>query len=321
MLVVFGATGFLGRHVIADAVRRGMDVRAVSRETRQAVPASGIEWAFMDFDSPNAVETLIQQGDSVLNLAFASDERENLQLLEGLLGASIKKRAACFLHCSTAVVAGKASSRVVSEDTPCLPNVGYESLKFSMEQRIAVAGRAGLRTIIVRPTAIVGPGGANLVSLARSLVSGSTTSNYLRACLFGDRPMHLVPVATVASAIIYLASAPERFAGETFIVAADEDPDNRFPAVERLLAASLGLAPRRLPVLPFPRNLLSAILRLRGRSDLAGERVYSSDKLRAAGFASADSVAQAVTEFGCWFRSEVEVARRQTISPTTESGR
>lgn len=321
MLVVFGATGFLGRHVVADAVRLGLSVRAVSRENRLAAPASGIEWAFPDFDSQDAVDALIHDGDSVLNLAFARGENENLQLLEALLGACIRKRAAVYVHCSTAVVAGNTPSPVVSEETPCMPNNAYEHLKLTMEQKVSVAARAGLPTVIVRPTAIVGPGGANLLSLALSLASGLTTSNYLRACLFGDRPMHLVPVTTVAAAILYLASAPERFAGETFIVAADEDPDNRFPAVERLLAASLGLPPRRLPVVPVPRNLLSAILRFRGRSDLAGERAYSSDKLRAAGFASADTVAQAVAEFGSWFRREMGMGRRQTISPSTDSGR
>jgi nucleoside-diphosphate-sugar epimerase len=302
MLVVFGATGFLGRHVISAAEGHGWPVRAIGRGLRPELASGAVEWVGADFASPDTVAAAIREGDTVLNLAFARSEQENHELLDALLQACDKKRAACFVHCSTAVVAGAFRGPTVTEDTPCSPQDTYERLKMALEQRVQRAARGGLRTIIVRPTAIVGPQGANLASLARSLLTGSAVWNYFRACAFGDRPMHLVPVATVASAILYLAAAPDRFGGETFIIAADDDPDNRFPVVERLLAAALNLPRRSLPVLPLPRMLLSTVLRLRGRSDPAGERLYSSEKLRATGFVPAVAVADAVAGFGEWYR-------------------
>lgn len=309
MLVVFGATGFLGRHVIAAAGELGWQVRAVGRGSPPDVAAGAVEWFSADFDSGETVEAVVREGDTVLNLAFARGENENLELLDVLLAACHRKRAACFVHCSTAVVAGATRSSIVTEDTPCVPLDAYERLKLALEQKVQSAARTGLSTIIVRPTAIVGPQGANLASLARSLLSGPAAWSYVRACLFGTRPMHLVPVATVASAILFLAAAPDRFAGETYIVAADDDPDNRFPTVERMLAAALNLPGRSFPVLPLPRALLSSILKLRGRSDPASERMYSSEKLRATGFVPVVSVADAVVEFGDWYRKNMVVVR------------
>lgn len=305
MLVVFGATGFLGEYVLAGAREHGVPVRAISRLSRQSVEDCEVEWARVDFSSPASVEAVIGEGDTVINLAFAQLETENLELLDVLLEICIRKRTECFIHCSTAVVVGRVNAEVITEDAPCSPFNRYEQLKMRLEGKVMSAARRGLRTIIVRPTAMVGPKGVNIAFLARSLLFGSPALNYIRACIFGNRMMHVVPVTTVAEALLYLARTPARFCGETYIISADEDPDNRFLKLERLLTESLNLPPRRLSVLPLPRVFLSTILRLCGRSDHANERIYSSEKLRSTGFQHSSTVATAVTNFGRWYRKSI----------------
>lgn len=300
MLVVFGATGFLGRYVLAVARKNGLPIRAISR-SRPSSEDCAIEWVHVDFTSTTALEAVISEGDTVINLAFSQQDNENHWILDALLKTCARKRAGCFIHCSTAVVVGRSCIEIVTEDTPCEPINRYERLKMALEQKVMSAAKKGLPAIIVRPTAMVGPGGSNLASLAHSLVSGSYALNYLRACIFGDRNMHLIPAATVAEAIIYLARDSDRFSGETYILAADEDPDNRFPKLERLLTASLGLSPRRMPILPMPRLFLSIILKLYGRTDTANERTYSSAKIRATGFLNHSTISDAVASFGRWY--------------------
>lgn len=301
-LVVLGARGFLGRHLLAVATGTGQPVRAITRGAIPPTADTTVEWMRADVHSVAALAAVIAEGDIVVNLAFAQGEAENLGLVNALIEACSKQRASCLIHCSTAMVVGAGGEQLVTEETQCIPLGPYERIKAALEQKVIQVRRHGLRTIIVRPTAMVGPGGANLRSLARSLLSGSAAWNYVRACLFGDRPMHLVPVTTVAAAILHLVAQSDRCGDETFIVAADDDVDNRFPAVERVLTVSLGLLPRKLPILPLPRMLLSSILRLRGRSDPAIERAYSSGKLRATGFVPSTTVAEAVTSFGNWCR-------------------
>ncbi|MDK9701573.1 MAG: NAD(P)-dependent oxidoreductase [Sulfuritalea sp.] len=310
-LVVLGAMGFLGRHLLAAATSAGLPVRAITRGFIPPAADAIVDWASVDVHSAASLAAVIEEGDIVVNLAFAQDEEANIRLINALLEACNEKRASCLIHCSTAMVVGVSSALLITEEARCAPLGPYERIKVALEQKVIEARRHGLRTIIVRPTAIVGPGGANLRTLACSLLSDSAAWNYVRASLFGNRPMHLVPVATVVSAILHLVAASDRYGNETFIIAADDDSDNRFPRVERLLAASLGLPSRKVPVFPLPRILLSSILTLRGRSDPAIERVYSSGKLRATGFVPSPTVAEAVTDFGNWYRrvmTGVEVA-------------
>lgn len=319
-LVVLGARGFLGRHLCAAATGGGLTVRAITRGAIPPATDATVDWMRVDVNSAAALTAAIAEGDIVVNLAFALDEAENLGLVNALIEACNKKRASCLVHCSTAMVVGVGGELLVTEETQCIPLGPYERIKAALEQKVILARRHGLRTIIVRPTAIVGPGGANLRSLARSLLFGAAASNYMRACLFGDRPMHLVPVATVAAAILHLVAQSDRYRDETFIVAADDDADNRFPTVERLLTVSLGLPPRQLPLVPLPRMLLSSILRLRSRSDPAIERLYSSDKLRATGFVPAVAVAAAVAEFGDWYRRDMAGAQGTASSRQPGAG-
>lgn len=151
---------------------------------------------------------------------------------------------------------------------------------------------------IARPTAIVGPSGRNLESLALSLQLRPALINYLRACLFGRRPLHLVPVNYVAEALVHLAARAVPLEGNIFLIAADDDPDNNFPAVEELLREILGIPRLSTPLIPLPQALLAFILRLRGRSASRLDRFYTSEKLRASGFPRTDSVASAVRAFG-----------------------
>lgn len=319
-LVVLGARGFLGRHLLAAATEGGLPVKAITRQPVPPATDGSADWLSVAPGGAASLAAVIAAGDIVVNLAFAGGEQENLALVNGLLEACNKQRASCLVHCSTAMVVGVSDEFRITEETPCKPQGQYERIKWALEQQVILARRHGLRTIIVRPTAIVGPEGVNLRSLARSLLSNSAPWNYARACLFGNRPMHLVPVATVAAAILHLAAKSDRCADETFIVAADDDPDNRFPAIERLLTTSLGLSARKRPIFPVPRMLLSSALRWRGRSDPALERVYSSDKLRASGFVPAVTVAEAVTAFGNWYRRQVTGTEHEASSWQPGSG-
>jgi nucleoside-diphosphate-sugar epimerase len=302
VLVVFGARGFLGKHVLDAAAVAGVPVRAVTRGPLPISDGTSVHWASVDSRSPESVRGLIAEGDTVVNLAYHNDADENLFFLANLLQSCVRENARRLIHCSTATVVGLTPRRLITEATSCSPIGPYETVKERLERRIIEASQNGLDSIILRPTAIVGPQGSNLRSLAESLLHGSAAINYMRASLFGDRPMHLVPATTVAAAILHVAGLPRRYAGETFIVSADDDPDNRFSTVERILAAALGLQSRRVRPLPLPRVILSSILRVRGDSDPALDRIYSSEKLLSSGFQPVETISKAVSEYGAWFR-------------------
>ena len=110
--------------------------------------------------------------------------------------------------------------------------------------------------------------------------------------------MHLVPVRNVAAALLHLAQLPLPLSGNIYHVSSDDDPDNNFMSIERVLMRSLGLEPRKVPLLPVPIQVLALLLKLLGRSATDVARGYDSQKLLDTGFIPVDSVVNAVREFG-----------------------
>jgi len=302
-LVVLGASGFLGRHLIEVARKSGNGLRAVTRQPGSLMAIDGVEWVQADLADATSLEQAVRSDDTVLNLAFmpSAGMAGNMAALDNLISACSKRGVKRLIHCSTAMVAGATKTHAIDEATACCPLTSYERCKLALEQRLLAAARSEMEVVILRPTAIIGPGGANLVSLARSLLSGSPVLSYVRRSLFGNRPMHLVPVSTVVRAILHVAQLPGQIDGETFYVSADDDPDNRFAVVERILRSSLGLSSFQARAIPLPAGLLSVALRLRGRSDVDPARIYSWNKLRQTGFLPKETLADAIHEFGTWF--------------------
>jgi len=307
-LVILGASGFVGRAVIT-AGRFPMPVKAVSRKipTDADLNQEGMTWLEADLSVPGSLDEVLEPGDVVGNLAYMSDASAatNVSLIDNVVEACLHSRAARLVHCSTAVVAGAARQTRVIESTPCVPLTPYERTKWALEQRVLSAVPRGLDVGILRPTAIVGFGGRNLVKLASSLQNGITIVNYLRASLYGRRAMHLVPVRNVAAALLHLARLPVPLDGNIYHVSSDDDPDNNFRSIERILFLSLGLKPRKLPLLPVPTGVLSMLLRMLRRSETDTARVYDSQKLLHTDFKPVDSILNAVREFGEEMRERV----------------
>jgi nucleoside-diphosphate-sugar epimerase len=296
-LVILGASGFLGRSMMA-AGSFPMPVKAVSRKP-PAGAGAGI-WHAADLLVPGALDPVLGAGDVVCNLVYSAavSGADNIKMVDNVIAACSNAGVARLIHCSTAMVAGVVKEQRVLESTPCQPRTVYEQTKWTLEQRVLEAVARGLDAAILRPTAIVGPGGLNLLKLARSLQAGNPLANYLRASLFGGRAMHIVPVQNVIQALLHVAQLPGRLAGNIYHVASDDDAANNFRTVEAALAQALGLKPRTLPLLPVPAVVLSILLRLLGQSDADPRRVYDAHELLEAGFVPPKTVLSAVQEFG-----------------------
>ena len=333
-LVILGAGGFLGRNLIS-AGPFSLPIKAVARhiQPHAVLNQEGITWIEADLLEATCLAAVLGTGDIVINLAYMAcgGEADNRIMIDNIINACLSRRVARLVQCSTAVVAGGVSQARIIESLPCLPRLPYERTMWALEQRVLGAVPRGLDVVIARPTAVVGGGSRNLMKLARSLQCGNRIVSYLRASMLARRPMHLVPVRTVVTALIHLATLPGSMNGNIYHISSDEDPDNNFKAVERVLSRALGLPSRKLPLLPVPRQMLSVMFRLLGRSEIS-PRVYDSRKLLDTGFEPADSVASAVCDFSEKYVASVidipaaqsqssvlagSVRRRSSLSPPT----
>jgi nucleoside-diphosphate-sugar epimerase len=285
-LVVLGARGFVGRHLLADlAPHWHGPVLAVSRRAGPVVPAA-VEVLQADPGAGSFWARQMPAGAVVVNLAWdAGGGRDaNLALADAVTDACATAHANRLVHVSTAMVAGRARGPWIDERTECRPVTDYQRMKLEVETRVVDQSRDRFGLVVLRPTAVFGPGGLNLRKLARDLTTRTDVENYLRACLQGHRPMHLVPVETVVRAIEFAAREACATTDRLYVVAADDAPANNYIDVERVMRAALGLTRRRVPPVPLPGAALPVAMRAMGRLSSDPGARFSSVRLRQAGF-------------------------------------
>lgn len=310
-LVITGASSFLGRALLSELPAEWFpELRILVHD--QPAPAATTDRRVIavrgDLLDAQTLRTLITPGATVVHLAFlatSSPADDNLAAVRNLLAACRHAGIKRMVHCSTAVVAGNVPDDVITEESPCRPYTEYERVKYRIEQEMRDAAAGQHEITIVRPTQAFGPGGRNLSALAGRVRSGNGVVNFAFSALQGRRRMNLVSVHNVAAALGFLVGTGQAVDQQAYIVSDDRDPLNNYQDVERILMRELDRE-RSARVMALPPVLLSAALRARGRSNTNPGRIYSDDKLKAAGFVKPWPFEAALVDYAKWLRTQYD---------------
>lgn len=307
-IAITGASGFVGSRLVQSLMQRPeIEVRALVRHGLPPQVAGDRQPTIVrgNVTDPSVLAQLLRPDCMVANFAYdaAASAGANLAAASALADACASCGVARFVHCSTAVVVGRTKVERIDETTACQPMTNYEKSKFAIENLLQDKSRGKFELLILRPTAVFGPGGRNLLKMTQDLINGRRMTNYLRSCLNDGRRLHLVDIDNVVAAMVFLITAQNAFDGETFIIADDEAPDNNFPAVERHLMRAFAIPDYGVPRIPIPASLLSLILRLRRRSLHIPNAVFVSDKLKALGFVKPVAFEEGLANFADWYRN------------------
>lgn len=312
VIAVTGATGFIGRRLVkALAARSQVDVRALVRDGGDhRLEHAGVVVVAGDMRAPATFEPLISDGCTWINLASLHSLRESDEttLMAELVAICRRRGVKRIVHCSTAVVVGRAPVDVVSEVTNCEPASTYEIRKLAVERLLLGYAQDEVEITALRPTAVFGPGGRNLIKLAHDLLHRSPWINYLKSCVQGRRRMNLVCVQNVVAALIFLATSKADVAGQSFLVSDDEDASNNYQDVERALMRGLGTPRYAIDPVPLPPAALSFALRTLSRPNIRPLRVYDCTKILDRGFTKPVSLQQGLREFIDWYRQTHRVS-------------
>lgn len=303
-IAIIGASGFIGEHLLAALTRRSeFEVRVLSRakkiELQNNLPVSVIEG---DLLNPETLDAMFEPGCTVINLAFlaSGSKRDNLNAMRNLAEACARRNVKRLIHCSTAVVVGAVKEDWVDETTLCNPVTEYEKIKLEIENVLFEESLGAFEFSILRPTAVFGRGGKNLLKLAKELDTGSLWLNYVKSCLFSRRSMNLVSVENVVEALIYLLDAGSKVDREIFIISDDDSPMNNYRDIEKLLLDELG---KSFPVksVPLPLIFLYLLRQISGKPAANLSIRYSDKKLASFGFKKPQPLVDGIASFANYY--------------------
>jgi len=307
---IVGGSSFIGKHLLNELKKNGdynlkVMTRSLTKKTEILRTASRIKIVEGDLLKPESLNGLIEPYSIVINLAYnrKANADVNIKLTNNLIDACKKIKIKRLIHISTADVVGRNSNNIIEESCPCQPITEYAITKQKLEKLVLVESNNEFDTVVLRPTAIFGAGGYNLIKLANDVVSGSRIKNYFRRCLFGYRRMNLVSIENVILSIIYLMHHSKNFSGEIFNISDDESPYNNYINIEEILMQQLKASSSMLPYITLPSFMLSFFLKYLGRDNINPSRIYSAKKIKDMGFNKNMNFERAVNNFAEWYRS------------------
>jgi nucleoside-diphosphate-sugar epimerase len=173
-IAITGATGYVGRFVVAELQRRGMQVRALARaESNHGGFAQPLEWIIGDLRSADAIIKLVQGADAVVHLAYEhipgqyrNGEGDNLPAwLDANLNGSLRLLLAAhqvgirrFIFLSSRAVFSRTEpGQALDELHPISPDTHYGAYKAAVEAFMqSFAHTSNMATCSVRATGIYG---------------------------------------------------------------------------------------------------------------------------------------------------------------------
>lgn len=240
-LALTGATGFVGRALLDQAIAAGHQVRALTR--RPQPDRDGVTWIDGALDRPDSLAALVDGAGAVVHVAGvvsaptrAGFVAGNIDGTRAMLAATERAGIRRFVHVSS-----------LSAREPALSLYGW-----SKAEAEALVTASPLAWSIVRPSGVYGPGDMEMRDLFRAARLGI-------ALLPPPGKVALVAVADLAQLLLMLATRE--------VPPAIYEVDDGRPMTHDALAQAIGHAVgrRRVRALHLP----AAVLRLGARLDRA----------------------------------------------------
>ena len=262
-VLVTGATGFIGGHLVEDLHNRGYDVIAMARKTSNIskLKELGLEIRFADLTDPASLVEATKGVEAVIHLAayytFHGEKelywKVNVEGTRSLVEACLKNGVTRFIYCSTTEAVGPVKNPPATEDVEPNPTYEYGRSKLAAERIVKSYGEKGLKYTILRPSGVYGPGNVNDVSywFITGFAKKALWSYFIVGS--GETLIQFVHVKDVVQGF-RLALEKEVSIGQTYFIT--EDRAYTYNEVYKILAEIVGRDPPKIHVPPILAKLM-----------------------------------------------------------------
>lgn len=262
--LVTGASGFVGRHLVAALRAGGDDVRAAVLPGKHTDFLEGLGAVVVraDLTRPETLPALFEgevervfHVGAICNLStpYAVLRRVNVEGVERITALALTRGVRRFVHLSSTSVYGRSRGVLFQEDSPRRPADDYGRSKRDGEDMVWKRVGEGLAAVVLRPCTVYGPGctdGAGKVFSRPTSIAAIPGRGRAR--------LSNVRVEDVAAAAIFL-SEREDLLGQAFNVA-----DDSHPSIEEALLLAAETFGTKKPRIHVPLFLLRAAARAQG---------------------------------------------------------
>ena len=326
LVLVTGANGFVGSHLVEALLARGHRVRCMVRTTSDLafIRRLPVEWAYCDLCDGEGMRTAVRGVAAVCHCAAltrALDEetfhRVNVRgaevLARACLAANPRLRRFLFVSSVAAVGPSDGPSDIVDELRPPRPVTWYGKSKLAAEQALqtVAGGRDGrLPLTIVRPAAVYGPRDRDFRAYFRAIKLRLNPQLGQ-----GERHVSLIYVLDLVDLLLRTLEQ-QQAVGQIYFGCG---PASTYALLAETIARALDRRPVRINVPLAALGLLAAASkvkgRLTGRPALLNDQrlldvrqrswLFSGDKARRElGFEAQYDLETGVCETAQWYRRE-----------------
>ena len=326
-ILVTGATGFVGYRLVQRLKASGHTVFATGRNQAMGDKISFLEIPFRAGDVTDAglMQDLCKGMDAVVHVAglsspwgpYAAFYQANVLGTRNVVDACLEQGVKRLVHMSTPSIYVDNRNQIdVSEDDP-LPEPfinHYAATKFLAEAAVREGSSAGLKTVMLRPRALIGEGDTVIMPrLLRAHREGK-----LRIIGDGRNLVDMTAVSNVCHAVELALAAEGEALGEAYNITGGEPVrlwDTIAEVLRRLdlklskgkvpfvlaysLAGALEVAAKADPACPEPALTRYTVIML-ARS----QTLNISKARRLLGYEPVQSTADAMDEFVAWWKQQ-----------------
>ena len=249
-VLVTGASGFTGSHLVRLLTEAGHQVRVLVRPSSRLDLLEGLspEQIHGDLTDGESIRRAVTGTERIFHLAAVYREAKlpdrvyydvNVEGAQRLAEAALSEGGVPLIYCSTCGVHGEVAEPPADEEAPYNPGDIYQETKVEAEKLLLSMKRErGLHLVIIRPVGIYGPGDRRFLKLFRGVAR-----RHFPMIGKGDVFYHLTHVEDVARGFMRAAEVSSAN-GKAFIIAGE-----RYTTIKELIeiiARAANVPPPRL---------------------------------------------------------------------------